>query len=307
MAGGSRGQTLQVEAHRDGSSSDLAKSLVMLNRQDNGIAFIPDKRHCERVVEALNLLHAKTAVTPAVKEDENADGESTRECSWESMRTLDGRCEEASTHDALDADKTSLNRSAVARLTYWAVDRPDIQNAVRVCSKSMSSPRVRDWQRLKGVARYAKGCPDTGIIFEWQTASNRLMLQSDSDSAGDKRKSVSAGNIRYGQHLLRTWSKDQTVTAMSSGEEELYAACVIGTENVARELGMHLDTMGLQGGRQCGTWSDRQAGSGKIETSGPELLVAAVSRAWKTGQRGENTVRERHGKSWDESAREGQN
>ena len=35
-----------------GASSDLAKSLVMLNRkilrQDNGIAYIPDNKHCER-------------------------------------------------------------------------------------------------------------------------------------------------------------------------------------------------------------------------------------------------------------------
>ena len=47
-------------------SSDLAKSLVMLNRkilwQDNGIVYILEKRHCERVVEALYLQHAKTVV-----------------------------------------------------------------------------------------------------------------------------------------------------------------------------------------------------------------------------------------------------
>ena len=33
--------------------------------------------------------------------------------------------EKATTHDVLDADKTSLDRSAVARLNYWAVCRPD--------------------------------------------------------------------------------------------------------------------------------------------------------------------------------------
>ena len=45
-------------------------------------------------------------------------------------------------------------------------------------------------------------------------------MQSDSDWAGDEstRKSVPAGNIRYGQHLLGSWSKDQTVIAVSSGE-----------------------------------------------------------------------------------------
>ena len=127
----------------------------------------------------------KTVVTPAVSESESAGGESTRECSWESMRAPDSLSEKESTHDVLDADRTSLYRSAVVRLNYWAVERPDIQCAMRVCAKSMPSPRINDWQRLKRVARYVKGCPDTGIMFEWQTAPRRLVMQSDSDWAGD--------------------------------------------------------------------------------------------------------------------------
>ena len=90
-------------------------------------------------------------------------------------------------------------------------------------------------------------------MFEWEAAPRRLSVQSDSDWAGDKstRKSVSAGHIRYGQHLIRSWIKDQTDIAMSSGEPELYAACTaaqqaVGTENMARELGEHLDAMKLQ-------------------------------------------------------------
>ena len=129
----------------------------------------------------------------------------------------------------------------MARLNYSAVDRPDLQYSVRVCSKSMPSPRVNDWQKLKRVARYVKECPDTRIMFAWQAAPSRFIVQSDSDWAGDKstRKSVSAGNIRYGQHLFRSWSKNQTVIAMSSGEAELHAACMaaeqaMGTESMAR-------------------------------------------------------------------------
>ena len=76
-------------------------------------------------------------------------------------------------------------------------------------------------------------------------------MQSDSDWAGEKstRKSVSAGNICYGQHLLRSWSKDQTVIAMSSEEAQVCAACMAAKqamENMARELGVHLDAMDLQ-------------------------------------------------------------
>ena len=58
-----------------GASSELAKSLVMLNRkilwQDSGVAQILDRRHSERVVEAQDLQHAKTVVTPAVRERES--------------------------------------------------------------------------------------------------------------------------------------------------------------------------------------------------------------------------------------------
>ena len=45
---------------------------------------------------------------------------------------VDAESEKASTRYVLDADKTSLYRSAVAQLNYWAADRPD----VRECAPS---------------------------------------------------------------------------------------------------------------------------------------------------------------------------
>ena len=92
-----------------------------------------------------------------------------------------------------------------------------------------------------------KGCLDAGIMFARQTAPSRFTVQSDSGWAGDRstRKSVSAGSFPYGQHVLRSWSKDQTVIAMSSGEAEVYAACMaalqaMGTESMAPDSGVHL-------------------------------------------------------------------
>ena len=90
-------------------------------------------------------------------------------------------------------------------------------------------------------------------MFACQTALGRLTVPSDSDWAGDKstRKSVPAGNIRCYQHLLRNWSMDWTVFAVSSAEAELYAACMasqqaMGTESMAPEMGVDLDAMALQ-------------------------------------------------------------
>ena len=75
--------------------------------------------------------------------------------------------------------------------------------------------------------------------------ANSTRVQSDSDWAGDKntRKSVSVGNIRYGQHMLRSWSKDQIVIAICMEAQQ-----AMGTENMGRELRVHLDAMELQVG-----------------------------------------------------------
>ena len=55
-------------------------------------------------------------------------------------------------------------------------------------------------------------------------APSELTAQRDTDWADrETRQSVSAGNIRYGQHLLRIWSYGQTAVVMSSVEAELYA------------------------------------------------------------------------------------
>ena len=182
-----------------GASSDLGKSLVII-WQNNGIAHVPDKRHCEREVEALNVQHAKTLVTPTVSVSESVDGESIRECSWESMRAPDSQSETASVPHVLDTDKTSLYRSAVARLNI--VGGGQARRTVRC--ESMLPCRAQESLtcRHSSMGRYAKGCPDTGIV-------GRFIVQRNSHWARDKstRKSVSAGNIRYGQHLLRSWEK----------------------------------------------------------------------------------------------------
>ena len=96
-------------------------------------------------------------------------------------------------------------------------------------------------------------------------------MQSDSDWAAIKstRKSVSAGNIRCGQHVFHSWSNDQAVIAMSSGEAERYAACmatqqVIETESMGRVLGVHLDAMELQEGANAAIGIMGKQGLGNV-------------------------------------------
>ena len=79
-------------------------------------------------------------------------------------------------------------------------------HAVRVWSNtSTANPKTNDWQKLKRSGLYVKGFSNDGIMLSWRKAPSRITVPRDSDQAGDKntRKSVSAGNIRYGQHVFR--------------------------------------------------------------------------------------------------------
>ena len=124
-------------------------------------------------------------------------------------------------------------------------------------------------------------------MFAWQGATGQLTLQSDSDWSGVKstRKSVSDGNIRFGQHLLRSWSKDQTVTAMSSGEAELYAAS---------------RCHGVASGQPPVTKVQMSHFLNSLPANDSNGRSGAGSCARKAGHPDATTVGKQHGRSWDE-------
>ena len=64
-------------------------------------------------------------------------------------------------HHEVGADRTSLHWSTVARLNFWAVERPDTQYAVMVCSKVHCSSGSQRLAKTMRAARYVKICPDT--------------------------------------------------------------------------------------------------------------------------------------------------
>ena len=71
---------------------------------------------------------------------------------------------------------------------------------------------------------------------------------TDSDWAGDRitRKSTTGGAMMIGSHSIKTWSKDQSVVALSSGEAELYAANsgaaqALGMKSFAADIGVKLE------------------------------------------------------------------
>ena len=173
-------------------------------------------------------------------------------------------------------------RSLVARLNYLANDRPDLQFSVRVVSQHMASPKEKHWRSLKRIARYIKRHPEMKYTFEWQRMprgvtvqtrkwnkeeeeeeeeevkdmlkeekereelqATKVRVQTDSDWATERltRRSVSAGAMYIGRHLVKSWSKQQGLTAMSSAEAELYAATlggqqVLGLRSLLQDVGL---------------------------------------------------------------------
>ena len=87
----------------------------------------------------------------------------------------------------------------------------------------MSAPCTQDWKLLKRLGRYLLLAPRVVQVFVWQDDPGELTTFVDSDWAGDRitRKSTSGGMVFRGHHLIKSWSSNQQIVALSGGEAEL--------------------------------------------------------------------------------------
>ena len=233
----------EIKTQMIGEAADLDKQLQILNRtvrwSSRGLWIEADPRHVKEVIKALGLERATPAPTPGVV----AKGE-TR------VEDNDG-----SVDPELGPEETTMFRAVAARLNYLSQDRPDITFAtMRLCSK-MSRPDAQDLKNMKRVGRFLVGRPRVGCLFQWQAHPSALHSLADADWAGDRqsRKSVSGGMILHGKHLIKAWSKQQSIVATSTAEAELYAGNRAATESMgvqafAKDLGrvvtirLHIDS-----------------------------------------------------------------
>ena len=244
---------------------------------ENGWEYEADQRHAEYIINALNLQESNPLSTP-----QEADQP------WKQN-------EEAV---LLDGGKAYEYRSLAARANYLAVDRMDIQNAVKEMCKNMTQPTVGDWRKLKRLARYLKGKPRTVSQYKYQERPQFVDGFSDSDWAGCKKtaRSTSGGVIMWGSHQLKSWSTTQKSITLSSAEAELVAAVkmsseLIGISQMALDWGIevkgtvHVDSsaaIGVAQRRGCGKLRHVRVGSlwiqEKIEDG--ELSMEKVSGEW---------------------------
>ena len=198
-----------------GTREDEIREARILNRvirvSESGWFYEADQRHAELIVKALNLEGAKGVATPGEdekpwKEDEDAD--------------------------ALKGKDASSYRAITARANYLALDRPDLQFAVKEACRGMANPTRGDLRKLRRIGRYLISHSRSVSNFVFQGRCEELSGYSDSDWAGCRRtaKSTSGGAIMMGRHCLKTWAATQKNSTLSSGEAELVAAVKMSCE-----------------------------------------------------------------------------
>ena len=141
----------------------------------------------------------------------------------------------------------SSYQAIAARANYLALDRADIQFAVKEACRGMANPTRGDLIKLRRLGRYLISHPRSVTNFTFQGRCEELSGYSDSDWAGCRRtaKSTSGGAMMLGRHCIKTWAATQKNITLSSGEAELVAAVkmsceVIGLLQLAEEWGSKL-------------------------------------------------------------------
>ena len=193
-----------------GPGNDMEQEIQVLNRTiawtPEGITYEADQRHAEIVISEMGLKKGKPVATPSVPE-------------------AAGHQEERDRSPVLKGEDASRYRALAARINYLSLDRADLQYTAKTVSRYMANPRELDWVAIKRVARYLIGATRAVQVYRWQQGPGDIDTYVDSDWAGDRasRKSTSGGVMKWGQHVIKTWSSTQHVIALSSGEAELYA------------------------------------------------------------------------------------
>ena len=166
----------------------------------------PDRRHVDLLIQTFGMQSAKGAESPDIKKSADQQALETRS-------------------PLLPKEAASEFRSAVMRAAYLSQDRPDISHAVKNLARRLVQPTEASLTDLKRLIRYLIRYPDFAQVFKSQKTPERLVIQVDSDHAGDTvtRKSTTGMIAYYGRHVLKHSSNVQSTIALSTGESEYYA------------------------------------------------------------------------------------
>ena len=160
---------------------------------DSGITYEPDQRHAESIIKEFNLFESsRNAKLPptSVQLPSNPVGTPAVPDNHVALQERDSS-------ECMDKHDASRYRAPSARLSYLSPDRPELQFAAKQASRCMATPRVSDWDLLKGTARFLVECPRSVQTFRWQVPPSMVATFIDSDWGDDRssRKSTSGGVV----------------------------------------------------------------------------------------------------------------
>ena len=215
--------------------------------EQHGLRYEADPTHAELIISQLELRDAKPVTTPGVT-------------------ATHPRNENDDENPPLGAAEASQFRGVAARTNFLSQDRVDIQYASKEASRWMSRPRKGDWEVLNRIGRYLLSHPRMTLVYGWRNLPTEITTYSDTDWAGckDTRRSTSGGVVMHGKHRLRSWSRMQTLVALSSAEAELYgtvrASCeALGCKSMIKDYGRIVG---------CRLYADASAALGIIQRIG---------------------------------------
>ena len=132
------------------------------------------------------------------------------------------------------------------RLSYLAQDRLDLAETAKHLARRMTGPRDINFVPLKRAARYLVGKPKAALRFRRQKHVDKITVFVDSDCAGDPVSSTTGLMAQIGNHIVKSGSTFQSLTALSVGETEFYAVVKGGqvglsSRSTNKDLGIHED------------------------------------------------------------------
>ena len=118
-------------------------------------------------------------------------------------------------------------RRVLGKLSWMALTRPDLQFAVGFLARSQANPDSRSEDCMRAVLRFVLSLGDRvqkipAIWVDYVAASNLQTIDCFCDASWNL-PSVSGGIISWQMNLIKSFSRKQSVVALSSAEAELSA------------------------------------------------------------------------------------
>jgi hypothetical protein len=186
---------LGIEIHRD---------------REKGVLGLSQKTYIEKILKKYNMHKCSASPAPIVKGDRYGDFQCPRN------------------QFELDQMKVVPYASAVGSLQYAQVcTRPDLAFVTGLLGRFQSNPGQEHWKLVKKVLRYLQGTKGLMLTYR-RSESLHIEGYSDSDYAGDDRKSTSGYVFTLAGGAISWKSSKQTVTTSSTMYAE-FVACYEAT------------------------------------------------------------------------------